>query len=234
MVDFLPITKKEIIKAALHDAEIPVETKKKPQGIKIEKTSDFLRIGDVSLPISKATAPAMVPNVFFHEISAHNQLLLEIAKDFQLGEHVLLIGNQGVGKNKLIDYLLQLLNREREYMQLHRDTTAHSITMRPVADRGVLQWEESGLIRGARLGRVVIVDEADKAPAEVLHILRAMAEDEQMVLPNGTVLISSRSKSLPNAIQIHKNFRMVLLANRPGFPFLGNDFFDEIGGCFSW
>ena len=30
---------------------------------------------------------------------------------------------QGVGKNKLVDRLLNLLNRPREYIQLHRDTT---------------------------------------------------------------------------------------------------------------
>lgn len=30
------------------------------------------------------------------------------------------MGNQGVGKNKLADRLLQLLNRPREYIQLHR------------------------------------------------------------------------------------------------------------------
>jgi hypothetical protein len=30
------------------------------------------------------------------------------------------VGNQGVGKNKLADRLLQLLNRPREYIQLHR------------------------------------------------------------------------------------------------------------------
>ena len=32
-------------------------------------------------------------------------------QDYQLGEHLLLIGNQGVGKNKLIDHMLRLLNR---------------------------------------------------------------------------------------------------------------------------
>lgn len=35
----------------------------------------------------------------------------------------MLIGNQGVGKNKIVDYLLMSLNLPREYMQLHRDTT---------------------------------------------------------------------------------------------------------------
>lgn len=36
---------------------------------------------------------------------------------------MLLVGNQGVGKNKVVDRLLQLLEMPREYMQLHRDTT---------------------------------------------------------------------------------------------------------------
>ena len=31
--------------------------------------------------------------------------------------------SQGVGKNKLIDRLLNLLNKPREYIQLNRDTT---------------------------------------------------------------------------------------------------------------
>lgn len=32
-----------------------------------------------------------------------------------------------------------------------------------------------------------------------------------------------------NAIVVHPDFRMVVLANRPGFPFLGNDFFGTLG-----
>ena len=50
-------------------------------------------------------------------------LVQSMLKDFLLGEHLLLMGNQGVGKNKLTDHFLKLLRREREYIQLHRDTT---------------------------------------------------------------------------------------------------------------
>lgn len=32
-----------------------------------------------------------------------------------------------------------------------------------------------------------------------------------------------------NTIMMHPGFRMVVLANRPGFPFLGNDFFGALG-----
>ena len=30
-------------------------------------------------------------------------------------------------------------------------------------------------------------------------------------------------------IVAHPDFRMIVLANRPGFPFLGNDFFGALG-----
>ena len=33
----------------------------------------------------------------------------------------------------------------------------------------------------------------------------------------------------PSVIRCHPNFRMIVLANRPGFPFLGNDFFGAMG-----
>ena len=32
---------------------------------------------------------------------------------------------------------------------------------------------------------------------------------------------------------MHPNFRIIALANRPGFPFLGNDFFGACGDSFS-
>lgn len=65
--------------------------------------------------------------------------LRELMKDIQLGErHMLLIGNQGTGKNKLADRLLELLGLEREYIQLHRDTTVQNLTMAPTLQSGAL------------------------------------------------------------------------------------------------
>lgn len=34
-------------------------------------------------------------------------------------------------------------------------------------------------------------------------------------------------------IPLHPDFKMIVLANRPGFPFLGNDFFGALGDLFS-
>ncbi|KNC80060.1 hypothetical protein SARC_07569 [Sphaeroforma arctica JP610] len=58
-----------------------------------------------------------------------------------------------------------------------------------------------------------------------------------MLLSDGRRIVSagqlSRSGADENVIPIHKDFRMFVLANRPGYPFLGNDFFRECGDVFS-
>lgn len=78
----------------------------------------------------------------------------------------------GVGKNKLADRLLQLLNRPREYIQLHRDTTVQTLTLQPSVRDGVVTYEDSPLVQAVKAGHVLVVDEADKAPTHVTCILK--------------------------------------------------------------
>ena len=48
--------------------------------------------------------------------------------------------------------------------------------------------------------------------------------DGRRILPIG-VHISVEA----DVIRLHPDFRVIVLANRPGFPFLGNDFFASLG-----
>lgn len=42
----------------------------------------------------------------------------------------------------------------------------------PSSPAGVVVWEDSALVRAVREGRVLCVDEADKAPVEVVCVLK--------------------------------------------------------------
>lgn len=193
-----------------------------------------VRIGRVTEPVFENGDPMLIPHVVFHENPAQTLVLQEMLKDYQLGEHLLLIGNQGVGKNKLADYFLQLLKLPREYIQLHRDSTVQSLTTTPAIRDGVLIYEDSPLVKAVTQGNILVVDEADKAPTFVTAVLKSLIEDGQMVLGDGRRLVSNaEDKERADDIVIHRNFRMIVLANRPGYPFLGNDFYREIGDVFS-
>lgn len=82
-------------------------------------TNLWLRIGDVALDKKLDSHPALVPNVVFHDMQCHIKILKDMLTDWSCGERfMLIIGNQGVGKNKLADKLVQVLNFEREYIQV--------------------------------------------------------------------------------------------------------------------
>ena len=68
-----------------------------------------------------------------------------------------------------------------------------------------------------------------------LFCFQTLVESGEMILSDGRRIVSSdRSPEINNdIIPMHPDFRMIVLANRPGFPFLGNDFFGALGDLFS-
>ncbi|XP_068602140.1 von Willebrand factor A domain-containing protein 8 [Brachionichthys hirsutus] len=194
-----------------------------------------LTIGDVSAPVYKPNEDIKVPDTLFYDNPQHMMVMEDMLKDFLFGEHLLLVGNQGVGKNKIVDRFLHLLNRPREYLQLHRDTTVQTLTLQPSVRNGIIIYEDSPLVKAATLGHVLVIDEADKAPTNVTCILKTLVESGEMILADGRRIISEprHATAKPGTIAMHQDFRMLVLANRPGFPFLGNDFFGALGDIFS-
>lgn len=209
----------------------PLETK-----VSCSVKNNILTIGNTSTEIFKTEALTKVPDILFYDVPQHMRLLEWLLQDFLLGNHLLLVGNQGVGKNKIADRLLQLLNRPREYIQLHRDTTVQSLTVQPTVKDGIVVYEDSPLVKAVKHGHVLVVDEADKAPTHVTCILKTLVENGEMILSDGRRIvpknmIESSGGDVSSFIPVHDDFRMIVLANRPGFPFLGNDFFASLGKC---
>ncbi|ETN04638.1 hypothetical protein PPTG_14469 [Phytophthora nicotianae INRA-310] len=244
LTQFLSSACNRLVDSLLDECKVPVSTlatdSQKLQTETIHEEGGLLHIGDVSYPIQTPSNSELVPQPHYFDIPNHTLCMKDMLQDVVAGQkHLLLIGNQGVGKNKLADRLLQLLQQEREYIQLHRDTTVQTLTLVPTLVDGKIEWEDSPLVRAAKTGRTLIVDEADKAPLEVVCVLKGLIEDGEMLLGNGKRLIDSTKVAIEdwhdeeNIIKLHPNFRMWVLANRPGFPFLGNNFFREIGDIFA-
>ncbi|XP_024941330.1 von Willebrand factor A domain-containing protein 8 isoform X2 [Cephus cinctus] len=231
---FLPAIAKQALEDSLKQHDIhPMKDQVDPN-IKYEIIGNKLRIGDTIVDRYKTEALTKVPDILFYDVPQHIALLEALLQDFTLGQNLLLVGNQGVGKNKIVDRLLQLLNRPREYIQLHRDTTVQTLTLQPMVRDGVVVYEDSPLVQAVKLGHVLVIDEADKAPTHVTCILKTLVESGEMILSDGRRIVPAASDTdNKNIIPIHPDFRIIVLANRPGFPFLGNDFFGALGDIFS-
>lgn len=240
LTKFMPALPRAALENALRQAEIVPETGKNTQRRTISVNNNVLRIGNTEMKLVAASEESKVPSTLFYEMPQHVALLERLLQDFLIGDHLLLVGNQGVGKNKLIDKLLQLMNKPREYLQLHRDTTVHSLTVQSTLRDGQVVYEDSPLVKAVKTGHVLVIDEADKAPVNVTCILRTLVESGEMMLSDGRKIVAYGDKESaleenPNQeiIETHPNFRVIVLANRPGFPFLGNDFFASLGDVFS-
>lgn len=82
-------------------------------------------------------------------------------------------------------------------------------------ENGLIKHTDSPLLRAITLGRVIVIDEADKAPEHVVAIFRSLAGQGELSLNDGRRV--KRTKEKGGDLVVHKNFRMILLANRPGY-----------------
>lgn len=236
---FLPSLPRQVLESILKDFNFtPSQGSRLKVKVVIDKEKNLLTIGqtEVAIQPTDLSNSLKVPETLFYDTPHYVQLLERILQDFLLGYHLCLIGNQGVGKNKLIDRLLFLMNYPREYIQLHRDTTVTSLTVAPTIIDGKVVFEDSPLVKAVKYGYTLVIDEIDKAPINVTCVLKSLVETGEMWLSDGRKIVSSDSsvdESDPKIIKAHPGFRTIVLANRPGFPFLGNDFFASMGHLFS-
>lgn len=80
---------------------------------------------------------------------------------------------------------------------------------------GKIIYIDSPLLRAITFGRVIVIDEADKAPEHVVAIFRSIASQGELTLADGRRVRLHCQRE--NDIVVHPNFRMILLANRPGY-----------------
>jgi MoxR-like ATPase len=148
-----------------------------------------VKIGDDYVITRRAasTNPELVPNPFFFDIPSQVHMIQTLLSEWDSGRErsFLLLGNQGTGKNKICDRICQLANLEREYMQLHRDSTIGQLTLTPTLEGGKVVWKDSPLVRAIKHGRALVIDEADKAPLEVVAVLKSLVEDGELLLADG-------------------------------------------------
>eukprot|EP01124_Arcella_intermedia_P029907 TRINITY_DN642_c0_g1_i1.p1 TRINITY_DN642_c0_g1~~TRINITY_DN642_c0_g1_i1.p1 ORF type:complete len:1385 (-),score=366.10 TRINITY_DN642_c0_g1_i1:72-3695(-) len=227
LYEFMPRNSKLLLEQLLKNLDIKIE--------KITKTE--LLLTNLKKLNEDHSEHHWVPKIQFFQNPRHDEILEDMAMHFDLGEHLLLIGNQGTGKNKLVDRFLEIRNLPRRYIQLHRDTTVASLTSQASVVNGCIVWEDSPLVHAARDGHILVIDEADKAEMEVITVLKNLIDGEMVLMDNRRLLsaklFNQYPPNSPNLIRIHPNFRLIVLANRPGYPFLGNNFFNECGELFS-
>jgi MoxR-like ATPase len=183
----------------------------------------YLRIGTVSHPIGPGGP--YVPDTVIEEVQQNLADLEWILKDIVLQENILLIGEAGVGKNKLESYLAHLLNYNLLVIGMSGETRVSDLlTYRSFGEEEAGKTGDTATLGLQALtdpghGWIIVLDEANKAHPGVLVSFNDLLQDRLARLPGGKV------------VPIRSSIFVNINPNRP--PYEVNDFSFEFMDRFS-
>lgn len=90
-----PMAKRALDDALSTEAGIVNDSASENADIKSVVTDEEVIIGNTRVARSVTTAKSKVPDILFYDVPQHMALLEWLLQDFSLGEHLLLVGNQG-------------------------------------------------------------------------------------------------------------------------------------------
>jgi hypothetical protein len=181
-----------------------------------------------------ARPPQSGPLPGFVETEEHGALLSGLLQDHAAGRDVCIIGAKGSGKSAAARLTAHRLGYSTELFTLYRDMTARDLLQRRATDaEGNTFWEDSPLVRAARLGRLAVLDGIDRLQPDTLSALQGLLQDRRAELFDGSRLLPQdqvRHLNLaaleggegggglgggPGASPVHPSFRVVALALPP-------------------
>lgn len=135
-------------------------------------------------------------------------------------QDVFLLASPGPFTRRLALTFLHLLNKPFEICVLHRDVGESELKQgREIRPGGVLEYTDSGAVRAAKEGKVLLLDGIERVERGVLPLLNNLLEYREMNLEDGTHIVSASRYDLmvkngedtTGFIPAHPDFRIVAL-----------------------
>lgn len=189
--------------------------------LSIEEKEGELFIGDAHW--RKGSGGVLVPPLQREGLTLPTNLKLMnlILKDLSLRKNILLVGEEGSGKNTLLSNLHNLLNRQLILLPIHEQTEAQDLYVQRAVKKGETPGEESGLIQMMKQGGTIVLDKVNRAKPGVPAVLNDPLQFRRFHLPDGILLNADL------------DFRIVATMNPPLPPYTGKELSGELESRFS-
>lgn len=173
--------------------------------VKPDFAVDVLKNSDIPAEI-RMFIPAAMPNYHVQQVES-----VQILRAMQNGDKILITGPTGSGKSSLVEYLCHVTNRPMIRLNMNGDVESANIFGQLTAKDGATVWVDGAATEAVRYGAVLVNDEWDVTPPEIMFGYQWLMED------NGKLFLKEMPASAGEKMLVpHKNFRFVCLGNTLG------------------
>ncbi|MBI2119083.1 MAG: AAA family ATPase [Elusimicrobia bacterium] len=177
--------------------------------------------GDVEFKLSEAPKNPSEYNAIQKWTDEGLDIIKEVLRARALREHVLLVGEAGVGKDWLALVYGELMGEEPIVMSLSEEIEGQDLVAWRGLEKSLTIWEYSQIVKAYKEGKIIIIDEVTKTRPGARAILNDLMQSKEIELPDG------------QRVKRGEGFQIIGTMNEAKEPYggyeLGEDFEDRFG-----
>jgi len=208
------------VEAFKHKYPIGLEAEEKPaKDFRMQKSRDvkadnsdsdrdgYFVYGSQKLKKRQLTGNPLIPSGIYHVLEGGEPEMVMHA--LAEGESLMLIGDSGVGKSRLLQFLAQETNTPLVAPCGHGEVTAESLLGCMTAVSGSTVWQDGVLPEAMRKGYWMLIEEINAIDPGVAKVLNELLDNRSI-----TITIAGR----PRTVKAAEGFRLICATNPPDNP----------------
>ena len=178
-----------------------------PSRMDVECTSEFFSYGAQKLSKRDKRGNSLIPSgvTYFLEGKQPEMVIYSLNSS----ETLLLIGESGVGKSKLIQYLAQETNTPLMNACGHNEITVENLLGTMTVINGSTVWKDGILPAAMRRGYWLLLDEINSIDPGVMKVINELLDNRKI-----TITVAGE----PRLVKAHRSFRFICTMNPPDSP----------------
>jgi MoxR-like ATPase len=188
-------------------AEDPKPDFRMPKSKDVKSSKGYFVYGSQKLPKRKLTGNSLIPPPTFHVLEGGEPELVIYA--LRQSESLMLIGDSGTGKSKLIQFLAHETNTPLMEPCGHSEVTVESMLGCYTAQSGTTVWQDGVIPKAMQNGWWLLLEEINAIDPGVLKVLNELLDTRQI-----TITVSGK----PKVVKANSDFRLICTTNPPDNP----------------
>ena len=185
---------------------IPVSSTQ-PGKLDMESTDTHFSYGSQKLSRRDKRGNSLIPSeiIYILEGASPEVVIYSLESD----ESLLLVGESGVGKSRMIQYLAQETNTPLLNACGHNEVTVENLLGSLIVINGNTVWKDGILPEAMRKGYWLLLDEINSIDPGVMKVINELLDSRKI-----TITVSGE----PRLVKAHKDFRFICTMNPPDSP----------------